>query len=54
MWYRGLKFYKVYINDEPVLTLTYFSARSNCVNYTFDFRKLLQSHLMVKKLVVKD
>ena len=25
----GLKLYKVYINDDPELTLTYFTARSN-------------------------
>ena len=29
MQYWGLKLYKVYINDDPGLTLTYFTARSN-------------------------
>ena len=29
MQYRGLKFYKVCINDDPGLTLTYFTASSN-------------------------
>ena len=28
---QGLKVYKVYINDDPGLTLTYFTARSNLV-----------------------
>ena len=28
MQHRGLKLYKVYINDDPGLTLTYFTARS--------------------------
>ena len=46
MQHRGLKLYKVYINDDPGLTLTYFMARSNWVTYTFEWEKLLQSHLM--------
>ena len=46
MQHRELKFYKVYINDDPGLTLTYFMARSNWVVYTFEWGKLLQSHLM--------
>ena len=29
--HQGLKVYKVYINDDPGLTLTYFTARSNLV-----------------------
>ena len=28
-------YYKVYINDDPGLTLTYFTARSNLVPYAF-------------------
>ena len=36
---------KVYINDDPGLTLTYFTARSNRVAFTFKLGKLLQSHL---------
>ena len=31
MSHRGLKVYKVCINDDPGLTLTYFTARSNWV-----------------------
>ena len=37
MYHLGLKLYKVYINDDPGLTLTYF---------TFEWGKLLQSHLI--------
>ena len=29
MDHQGLKVYKVYLNDDPGLTLTYFTARSN-------------------------
>ena len=39
-----------YINDDPGLTLTYFTARSNSVAHTFKWRKLLQSHLMKENL----
>ena len=46
MQHRGLKLYKVYINDDPGLTLTFFMARSNLVSYTFKCGKLLQSHLI--------
>ena len=28
MQHQGLKFYKVYINDDPVLTLTYLRIKS--------------------------
>ena len=31
----GLKHYKAYINDDPRLTLTYFTSRSNDVAYTY-------------------
>ena len=44
--HRGLKLYKVYINEDPGLTLTYFMARSNKITCTFEWGKLLHSHLM--------
>ena len=31
MDHQGLKVYKIYINDDPGLTMTYFTARSNLV-----------------------
>ena len=40
MQYRGLKLYKVYINDDPELTLTYFMARSNLVIWAFPKEKV--------------
>ena len=30
-----LKYYQIYSNDDPGLTLTYFTARSNLVPYAF-------------------
>ena len=41
MYNRGLKLYKVYINDDPGLTLTYFTARSNWVTCAFERGNLL-------------
>ena len=35
-WHCGLKLYKVHVNDNPGLTLTYVTARSNWVTCTFD------------------
>ena len=46
MYQLGLKFYKVNINDDPGLTLAYFTAMSNWVACTFEWGKLFQSHLM--------
>ena len=37
-------------NVDPGLTFTYFTARSNWVTCTFDWGKLLQSHLIDKNL----
>ena len=50
MQHQGLKLYKVYINDDPGLTLTYSTTRSNWVAYAFEWRKLLQSNLKGKIL----
>ena len=35
MQHRVLKYYQVYSNDDPGLTLAYFMARSNFVLYAF-------------------
>ena len=53
MQHWGLKLYKVYKNDDPRLTLTYFTARSNWVTCTFEWGKLLQS-FNAGKLAAKD
>ena len=37
MQHRGLMVYKVYINDDPGLILTYFMARSNLAAYAFEW-----------------
>ena len=40
-WYAssGLEYYQVCPNDDPGLTLTYFTARSNLVPYAFVLEK---------------
>ena len=39
MQHRVLEHYQVYSNDDPGLTLTYFTARSNLVPYAFVWKK---------------
>ena len=49
--HRGLKVYKVYRNDKPGLTRTYFTARSNLGAFTYIsiYRgKVLISYLLGK------
>ena len=48
MQHRGLELYKVCINDEHGLTLTFLSERSNLVACAFKWGKLLESNLMGK------
>ena len=37
MKHRCLKYYNVCINHDPVMTLTYFKARSTLVAYVFEW-----------------
>ena len=37
--HRVLKYYQICSNDDPVLTFTYFTARSNLVPYAFVWEK---------------
>ena len=46
--HRWLKYYNVYINHDPVMTLTKFMARSTWVTYAFELGKLLKCHLKGK------
>ena len=43
-----LKYSNVYINHDPVMTLTKFMARSTWVVYAFELGKLLKCHLKGK------
>ena len=54
MKHQGLKLYKVYINDDPGLTLTYFTARLNWVACTFEWGKTITKSFNGGKLAAKD
>ena len=43
-----LKYSNVYINHDPVMTLTQFIARSTWVAHAFEWEKLLKCHLKGK------
>ena len=43
-----LKYYNVYINHDPVMTLTKFMAKSTWVAHAFEWEKLLKCHLKGK------
>ena len=45
---KNLKYYNVYINHDPVMTLTKFMARSTWVAHAFEGEKLLKCHLKGK------
>ena len=46
MKHLGHKLYKVYINDDPGLTWTYFTASSNWFTYTFEMGKTVPKSFM--------
>ena len=47
MQYRELKFYEVYINNNPELVLTNFTARSNLVTWAFLWEKVKKSEFFI-------
>ena len=38
--HRGMELYKVYINHDPGMTLTYFTARSTQVYHALELEKI--------------
>ena len=46
--HRWLKYYNLYINHDPLMTLTQFMARSAWVAHAFEWGKLLECHLKGK------
>ena len=49
MKHRWIKYCNVYINHDPVMTLTQqFMARSTWVSHAFEWEKLLKCHLKGK------
>ena len=52
MQHQGLKLYKVYMNDDPGLTLTYFKVRSSWVAYMFEWGKTVTKSLAAKDSII--
>ena len=50
MQHRVLKYYQIYLNDYPGLTLTCFMARSNLVPYAFVLGKKVKQWVFQKIL----
>ena len=48
MKHQGVEIYKIYINHDPRMTLTYFTARSTSAAHAFEWGKLLKCHLKGK------
>ena len=46
--HQGQELYKVYINHDPMMTLTYFTARSTSVANAFEWEKMVKYYLIGK------
>ena len=51
MKHLGMEFYKVYINHDPRMTLTYFTARSTYVSHALEWEKIGKCNLMAENLL---
>ena len=52
MKHYGTEFYKIYINHDPWMTLTYFTARSTRVVHSFEWKKKIgKCHVMAENLL---
>ena len=47
----GMELYKVCINHDPLMTLTYFTSRSTLVAQAFEWEKIGKCHLMAENLL---
>ena len=54
MQHRVHKYYQVCSNDDPGLTLTYFTARSNFVPYAFLWEKGKTMDFFLETIVIYD
>ena len=51
MKHLEMELYKVYINHDAEMTLTYFTARSNYVAHAFEWGKIGKCHVMAENLL---
>ena len=49
--HQAMELYKVYINHDPGMTLTFFTARSTKAAHAFEWEKIGKCHLMAKNLL---
>ena len=53
MKHLRIELYKVYINHDPGMTLTYLTTRSTKVAHAFEWGKIGKCHLMTENLMDK-
>ena len=51
MKHQAMKFYKVCVNYDPGMTLTFFTERSTEVAHAFEWEKIGKCHLMAESLL---
>ena len=51
MKHQVMELYKVYINHDPGMTLTFFTARSTYAAHAFEWENIGKRHLMAKNLL---
>ena len=51
MKHQALELYKVCINHDPRMTLTFFTARSTEGAHAFEWEKIRKCHLMAENLL---
>ena len=50
MKHLGMELYKIYINHDPGMTLTYFT-QGQCRTHAFEWGKIGKCHLMAENLL---
>ena len=51
MKHQAMELYEVYINYDPGMTLTFFTARSTYAAHAFEWEKIGKCQLMAKNLL---
>ena len=51
MKHQAMELYKIYINHDPWMTLSFFMARSTLVAHAFEWEKIGKYHLMAENLL---
>ena len=51
MKHQGVQLFKICINPDPGMTLTYFTARSTLISNAFEWEKLVKCNSMGENLL---